>query len=383
MKPYQAYNQFVTTRKENHLFRDFPVEQANVLDFSHNDYLNLSLHPNLIEAAIAATKKYGVGHKASRLLSNQQNIAKALEAQIANDKYSEAAIIFNSGFQANISVLASLLDAKILGAPPLVFADKLNHASIHSGIKLAGAKQIRYRHLDTEHLNWQLNKYKDARHPKFILTESIFGMDGDIANIAEIIKIAKSHKAFLYVDEAHATGILGHNGYGLSSDFAGEVDLTLGTFSKGLGCFGAYVACNNSIADFLMNHCQGLIYTTMPPPAQIAVMQAAWKIVPHLRTQVQDLLQSANNLRQNLQAMVFDTGDSQSHIIPIRLQTAERTLQAQQALKQSGILVSAIRPPSVSPKESRLRIALNLSHQAEDIQVLLQAFKQAAHQIDF
>lgn len=381
--PYQAYNQFVENRTAKNLLRVLPCENKNIIDFSHNDYLNLSQHPELIQASITAAKQYGVGNKASRILSNQQDMAKALETQIAQDKGCETAIIFNSGFQANVSVLASLLDPRVLGASPLVFCDKLNHASIHLGIKLAGAKQIRYRHLDIEHLSWQLNKHKNNNQPKFIITESIFGMDGDIAPLADIVKIAKSHNAFLYVDEAHATGILGHNGYGLSSDFSGEIDLTLGTFSKGLGCFGAYIACRKNIASYLINHCQGLIYSTMPPPQQIAVMHAAWTMVPSLQNQVKLLLQSANHLRQQLQTMGYHTGETQSHIIPIQLGSATQTIQIQQALEKSNILVSAIRPPSVAPNKSRIRIALNLGHLEKDKLKLLEALSRSVNHIDF
>jgi len=381
--PYQAYNQFVENRISKKLLRVLPDESKNMIDFSNNDYLDLSQHPTLIKASILAAQKYGVGNKASRILSSQQDMAKNLEAQIAQDKHCESAIIFNSGFQANVSVLASLLDSRVLGAPPLVFSDKLNHASIHLGIKLAGVKQIRYRHLDIEHLNWHLNKYRHNNQPKFIITESIFGMDGDIAPLSDIIKIAQSHNAFLYVDEAHATGILGHNGYGLSTDFPGGVDLALGTFSKGLGCFGAYIACQKSISSYLINHCQGLIYSTMPPPQQIAVMQTAWQMVPTLKKQVKLLLQSAQLLKEQLQTIGYNVKNSQSHIIPIQFDSIAQTVQVQQALKESNILVSAIRPPSVEPNKSRVRIALNLGHSEKEKLELSKALNMVANHVDF
>lgn len=379
MPIYPRYRTFLTKQAEQHLLRQYPQERVFALDFTHNDYLNLSQHPALIAAGIEALQTYGAGNKASRLIGQQQQkAAKALETQIAADKHTEQALILCSGFQTNVSVIPALLDARILGKTPLVFCDKLNHASMHLGCALAGAKQIRYRHLDVEHLSWQLQKYKNATEPKFILSESVFGMEGDKADLAKLIQLAKDYQAFLYIDEAHATGLFGPQGYGLSTDFPGEIDCIMGTFSKALGCFGAYIACNKTLHDYLLNRCQGLIYTTMVPPAQIAMMQAAWQLVPSLRVEVSQLFTLAECLRTALHRLGVDTGNSQTHIVPLRLQCPEKVLQMRERMAQQGIGVAAVRPPSVMPLESRVRIALNLQHTKQDLDRLVASLQQQA-----
>lgn len=380
---YNRYAAFVSKQTSKNQLRTFPQPIDAKLDFSHNDYLNFSEHPALKQAAIDAANRFGVGNKASRILANQQQLAQDLERQIAFDKGTQSSLIFCSGFQANVSVLSSLLDKHVLNNKPLVFADRLNHASLHAGIQLAGAKQIRYRHLDYEHLNWLLDKYRSFDNPKFVITESIFGMDGDKVCLDTLIPICKKHEAFLYVDEAHATGLFGYNGFGVSADYANEIDLALGTFSKGLGCFGAYVALSDSVAQFLTNHCKGLIYTTMPPPTQIAVMQAAWSLVPHAQAKAQQLLNTAQHFRHLLKANNIGYGQSQTHIIPILIKDDSRLLEAFGNLKENGVLVSAIRPPSVMPNQSRLRIALNISHDLAACQQLLELLIRLKSQIDF
>lgn len=380
---YNRYAAFVSKQAGNNQLRTFPQQIKAKLDFSHNDYLNFSKQLALKQAAIEAANRFGVGNKSSRILANQQQLALELERQIAIDKGTQSSLIFCSGFQANLSVLSSLLDKHVLKKAPLVFADKLNHASLHAGIQLAGAKQIRYRHLDYEHLNWQLDKYRSFDNPKFVITESIFGMDGDKVCLDTLIPICKTHDAFLYLDEAHATGLFGHNGFGVSADYANEIDLTLGTFSKGLGCFGAYVALSNSLAQFLTNHCKGLIYTTMPPPTQIAVMQAAWSLVPHAQAKVQQLFKTAQHFRHMLKSNNIGYGQSQTHIIPILIEDDTRLLEVYGNLKAKGVLVSAIRPPSVMPNQSRLRIALNVSHDLAACQQLLELLTQLKCRIGF
>lgn len=371
MSAEHYYQKFLNKQKEQHLLRSIPANVHYDLDFSNNDYLHFSQHPAIIHAAQNALEFYGVGSKASRLITHQQNLALELESLIAKDKHTEKALAFCSGFQANVSVLSALLDKKILGSAPLVFCDKLNHASLHLGCELAGVKQIRYRHLDMAHLEWQLKKHASASNARFIISESVFGMDGDVADLETLLRLAKDYGALLYIDEAHSTGLFGPNGYGHSTAFPGEIDIIMGTFSKALGCFGAYIASSKCIYDYLLNRCQGLIYTTLMPPTQLASMQAAWELVPTAQTQVQALFKLADYLRAGLEEKGFDVGSSRTHIVPIRLQDPERVLNYQQRLSEQGIAVAAIRPPSVMPLESRLRIALSLRHQKRDIDTLI------------
>lgn len=370
---YLPYVQFCTKARQKHLLRHLPHPKNFLYDFSSNDYLCLSQHPSMIQAAIDAAKTYGVGSKASRLITRDQKQIQDLESLIASSKHSQSALIFNSGYQANIAVLSALLDSFVLGAPPLVFSDKLNHASMHAACKLANVKQQRYHHVNVDHLDFLLNKTKSIKGPRFILTESVFGMDGDVADIERLIKLTKNYHAILYIDEAHATGLFGEHGYGLTADFK-EVDISMGTFSKALGGSGAYITCSSLIKRYLVNKCQGFVFSTAPSPMQVGAMHQAWELIPTLQPLVKALRMKANYARQQLQKMQLDTGQSTTHIIPVILKCPKKTLRVQKFLEQKGIRVSAIRPPSVPPNQSRLRIALNVSHSDEAIQALMNAF---------
>lgn len=371
---HHPYQQFCVNLRQHDLLRSLPHSQVAQYDFSHNDYLNLSQHPAMIRAAIEAATTLGVGARASRLLANQQQPLRALEQQIAKDKHSGSAMIFATGYQANVSVLSALLDSKTLGQTPLVFSDKLNHASMHAGCALARVKQQRYRHTDYDHLAWLLAKTRSAKLPRFILTESVFGMDGDIACLSTLCKLARDYQAILYVDEAHATGLFGSKGYGFTSDYGQEIDISMGTFSKALGGSGAYVACSKPLKRYLINRANGFIYSTAPSPMQVAVMHKSWEIIPSMQPAAQVLMQQAAKLRLKLQALGYNTGNSSTHIIPIILQQANQTLAAQRLLAKRNIQVSAIRPPSVPINQSRLRIALNTGHNQLAIAALLNAF---------
>ncbi|WCR59899.1 MAG: 8-amino-7-oxononanoate synthase 2 [Wolbachia endosymbiont of Ctenocephalides felis wCfeF] len=351
---------------------------GNFIDFSTNDYLGLSQSEVLLDAAKLSGAQFGVGSTGSRLLSGNKKIFEDLEKRIAQDKGTESALIFNSGFQANITVLASLLDQSVLSDKPIVFFDKLNHASLYQAVFLSNAELVRYQHDDADHLSSLLTKFKNDLRPKFIVTETIFGMDGDIAPIEKILALSKEHEAFLYLDEAHATGIIGHNGYGLSTSInLQEIPhLILGTFSKALGCFGAYVACSNVIKNYLINKCPGFIYSTSLSPMVIGAAAKAWDLVQHFADQRQALSFKAANLRSNLQNLGFNTGNSVTHIIPIILGDENTVMSAKEKLLKQGLIVSAIRPPTVSPGTSRLRIALNVNHTENNLNHLVHALQQ-------
>ncbi len=370
---HHPYLSFCAKQRQKSLLRRLPKEKIYLYDFSSNDYLGFSQQVSLIEAAKQACDKKGVGATSSRLIGSHHHGIQALESQIANDKHSQAALVFATGFQANISVLSALLDPTILGAQPLVFCDKLNHASMHMACQLNHVKQHRYSHLDYDHLTWWLEQTRDQKRPRFILTESVFGMDGDVADLQKLIQLAKDYNAFLYVDEAHATGLFGQTGHGLTCEFGPEIDVSMGTFSKGLGTSGAYIACSNTVKRYLVNRCIGLIYSTAPAPMQIAAMQAAWETVPQYQSEVQALFKRAQTLRGDLKSLGFNTGTSTTHIIPIIFEQPDKTLHAQRILKNYNIHVSAIRPPSVPPHQSRLRIALTINHDDSAINALLQA----------
>lgn len=353
-------------------------------DFSHNDYLGLARASALIEAGYAAAKQYGMGATGSRLLSGNLPLHTELEKAIALDKGTQAALIFNSGYQANATVLAALLDKTALGAEPLVFSDRFNHASLHHACQLQNIRQIRYRHNDLAHLRLLLSKYHHDPRPKFIITETVFGMDGDMIDIAALADLADTFDAFLYLDEAHATGLFGHNGHGLACGWIGKRGLAMGTFSKALGTSGAYIACSNTVRDYLINRCSGFIYSTAPSPAVIGAAHAAWQACAQMTIPRTKLLQRAQDLRAHLQALGFNIGLSRTHIIPIIVGEASAALDLKAWLLNKNILVSAIRPPSVPAHTARIRIALSTTHEDTHIKALIDALTHwPARHLDF
>lgn len=347
-------------------------------DFSHNDYLGLANDPAALEAGHATGKTHGVGATGSRLLSGNLAPHTALEAVIAAAKGTDAALVFNSGYQANAGALAALLDSKALGAEPLVFADRLNHASLHHACQLMGVRQQRYRHNDMAHLRELLEAHRDDPRPRFIVAETVFGMDGDTVDMAALTALAEEFDAFLYLDEAHATGVLGEQGYGLASGRMRTPDgqslgAAMGTFSKALGAAGAYVACSQAVRDYLLNRCSGFIYSTAPSPLVIGAVQYNWQRLPQLNTLREQLLRNAQSLRERLHALGFDTGTSSTHIVPVIVGAEQAALDLKQWLLDHGILVSAIRPPTVPPHTARIRVSLSAAHTAEQIDALIDA----------
>jgi len=352
--------------------REIEADGITYLNFSSNDYLGLSHHLSLIKRAKEWADQYGAGASASRLVTGNLNIFDAIENKIAAFKKKESALVMVSGFQTNASVLPALFDKKTLGQTPLVFTDKLNHASMHVGCNAAGISQIRYRHNDMTHLEELLEKNKNNDAPKFILTESVFSMDGDIAPLEEIYALAKKYDAFTIIDEAHATGVLGENGSGLAKG----ADLVIGTFSKAFGAFGAYVACSKTVKEYLINKCSGLIYATALPPAVLGSIDAALDLVPAMNEERAHLQKIAEIVRTEIQNLSFDCGDSETQIIPLIVGDSDVALSFSRTLKENNIWASAIRPPTVPPKSARIRFAFSASHKDNDIDFLIEALKK-------
>mgnify|MGYP001809955959 CR=1 FL=1 len=342
-----------------------------LVDFSSNDYLGLSRHPLLIQRARDYAGRWGAGSAASRLVRGNLAPFTALEDRVATAKGCAAALILASGFQLNAAVLPALLDAKVLGSEPVVLADRLVHASLHHGIAAAGIRQTRFRHNDLSHLEELLARHAGRRC--FVVTESVFSMDGDRADVPALVALCERYDAFLYIDEAHATGVLGETGFGLTAGFGGRIGLVMGTFSKGLGGFGAYAAGSASLRDYLINRCGGLIYSTALPPAVLGAIDAALELVPTLAAERTRLQAMAEDFRAHLNAAGLDTGASSTQIVPVMLGAEERALRVARALEEQGFLGVAIRPPTVPPGTSRIRFALSTLHSAEQVAQLAEA----------
>jgi 8-amino-7-oxononanoate synthase len=340
-----------------------------LINFSSNDYLGLAQHPALIERARDWTARFGAGSGASRLITGAMQIHGEVEAKLARAKGCEAALILASGWQLNAAVLPALF--KVGGPDTMVFADKLIHASLHQGCAAAGVKQIRFRHNDLDHLETLLQAEAGKPGLRFILAESVYSMDGDRADLVRLANLAERHDAFLYVDEAHAVGVLGPGGMGLSGLVPGQVDLVMGTFSKALGGFGAYVAGSAVVIDYLVNRCSGFIYTTAPPPGVLGAVDAALDLIPTLQGERDRLAAQAERVRQAFDGLGVDTGQSTTHIVPGIVGEPEPALALSRGLEALGLLGAAIRPPTVPPGTSRIRFALTAGHTDADFDALI------------
>jgi 8-amino-7-oxononanoate synthase len=375
---YKVYEKYLSTLHNSGKYRrlgQFRQESnSEFLDFSTNDYLNLSHHKDIIVAGKITAQSYGIGSTGSRLLSGNCKLFEEFENAIAKDKKTDSSLIFNSGFQANISTLSCILDDKILKAKPLVFFDKLNHSSLYQAVFLSKAELKRYHHNDSNHLESLLREYKNDPRSKFIVTETVFGMDGDIAPLEEIAILAKKFDTFLYLDEAHATGVFGAGGYGLSTtlDLQAIPHIIMGTFSKAIGVSGGYVACHNIMRDFIINKATGFIYSTAPSPAVVGAAFKAWKMVKSLDNEREALQSLGKTLRTMLRDRGFNIGTSGTHIIPVILNGEDKCLKIQKALFREGIIVSCIRPPTVPSATSRLRIAVTTKHTHKDLKRLVE-----------
>ena len=347
--------------------REIRIEGRPYINFSNNDYLGLRFHPALIGRAKEWAEAYGVGSGASRLVTGNLDLFAPIEAKLASLKQKPASLVMASGFQTNAAVLQALLDRSVLGEEPLVFADRLNHASMHFGCQAAGVRQMRYHHCDAGHLSELLSQYQGDRRPRFILTESVFSMDGDVAPLGEIATLARAHEACLIVDDAHATGILGEGGAGL----AAEADIVIGTFSKALGSFGGFVASSATVRDYLVNRCGGLIYSTALPPPVLGAIDAALDLVSGMNSERAQVASLAERFRAGADAAGLNTGASATQIVPVILGSAEAALAMSGRLRQAGLWVTSIRPPTVPAGTARLRLAFTAAHHESDIDRLL------------
>jgi 8-amino-7-oxononanoate synthase len=347
-----------------------------VVNFSSNNYLGIANHPALAEAAKQAIDRYGCGSGASRLISGNMTLHEELENRLAQFKGTEAALVFNSGFQANTGILATLA-----GEGDVILSDQLNHASIIDGCRLSRAQTVVYAHGDLDQIETNL---KDAHHARrrLIVTESIFSMDGDEAPLTGIVELAEKYDALVMVDEAHATGVFGGTGAGLVSQYGlgDRVAVQMGTLGKALGGFGAYVAGTRVLRELLINRCRSFIFTTALPPAIMAMAIAAINLVEEQPERRHRLWENCRLLFEGLKTVGFSLTALQSPILPLIVGDAERCMQFSRQLLERGVFAQGIRPPTVAPGTSRLRIAVMATHDRGHIEKALEAFQEIKHQ---
>jgi glycine C-acetyltransferase len=352
------------------------VEGKEAVLLSSNNYLGLANHPALQEAAIRAMERYGSGAGASRSVSGTTELHRELEERIARFKGSEAAVILSTGYMANIGLLTTLV-----GAGDLIVSDELNHASIVDGCRLSRAEVWVYRHGAMDHLEALLKRSSHRR--RLIVTDGVFSTEGEIAPLPDIRQLADRYGALVMVDDAHATGVLGPGGRGTGEHFgmAERIEIQMGTLSKALGGFGAYVAGTQELIDFLINCCRPFIYTTAIPAAVAAMALAALEIVEKEPERRERLWENTAYFRNRLQNLGFDTGRSETPIVPVFIGDNALTMEADSRLMARGVFAQGIRPPSVPAHGARLRTTLMATHTQEDLDYALAHFKEVGEEI--
>jgi len=338
------------------------IKNRNIISFSCNDYLSLSLNKQVIHEATNATKKYGVGAGASRLITGNNTLYSKLEKSITRLKKVEACCVFGSGFLANIGVISVLMNKD-----DLILIDELSHASTFLGAKLSKAFIVKFKHNDVVDLEKKLKKFRKSYKKSLILTEGVFSMDGDISPQEEISKIKNKYNTLLLLDDAHGLGVIG-DGSGSNSIFKRNktsIDIYMGTLSKAVGAYGGFVCGSKNLINFIVNRCRSQIYTTGLPPGIIAACLKSIEIIKKDKKLIKKPLENATFFCKllNLKTPV-------SPIVPIILGDEKKTLNLSKYLFKQGYLVGAIRPPTVPLNTSRLRLAFNSSHTKKQIKML-------------
>jgi glycine C-acetyltransferase/8-amino-7-oxononanoate synthase len=348
-----------------------------VLLLCSNNYLGLADHPKVREAAADAAMRWGVGAGASRLVSGTMTIHRRLEERLAEFEGSEACVLFGSGYLANLGVIGALA-----GPGDTIFSDQLNHASIVDGCRASRAEVVVYRHLDSDHLERCLRRH-GGEGRRLIVTDSVFSMDGDVAALAEIVELARTHDARVAVDEAHATGALGDGGRGAvaQAGLQGEVDVLVGTLGKALGSYGAYVCASEEMVRYLVNTARPLIFSTAPSPPSVAGALAALELLEDRPHKVARLHGAARTLRGALADEGFGVRESDMHIVPLVVGDSEDAMRLCQAALERGVFAQAIRPPTVPNGTSRLRLAAMASHTTSELRQAAKVLADAAREV--
>jgi 8-amino-7-oxononanoate synthase len=353
------------------LRRRLRVRERGAIDFSSNDYLGLASDPRLAAAVIDALRSNPLGAGAARLISGNHPLHEALEHSLAAFKGAEAALLFGSGYLANVGTIPALV-----GRRDVVYADALNHASLIDACRLSRAEVRTFPHTDLAGLATMLDADRGQFRRRLIVVDGVFSMDGDLFPLCELVNIARAYDAWTYVDDAHGTGVLGEHGRGSVEHWNvfGEIDVVMGTLGKAFGVAGAFVTGSRVLIDYLMHRARAFVFTTAQPPALAAAASAALTIVqsePELRVR---LRRNAASLRATLRARGFDpSGPVDGHIVPVVIGESDHTARTGAELRERGILVGAVRPPTVPLGTSRLRITLSAAHTDDDIERLLGA----------
>ena len=384
---------FITERlselKEQGLYRRLSVLESpagarckingkEVINLSSNNYLGLANHPRLVQAAKEALDKWGVGAGAVRTIVGNMAIHEELEKKLADFKHVEAVLVFSSGFTANAGVIPAVVDKG-----DVIISDELNHASIIDGCKLSKADIVRYRHSDMADLENVINQVKDKYNTKLIITDGVFSMDGDIAKLPEIVALAEKHGCLTYVDDAHASGVLGSNGQGSAHHFglSGRVDIQIGTLSKAIGVVGGYVAGRKNLIDWLNHRGRPFLFSTALPPSAAAACIEAVKLLSESRDLTNTMWDRANYFKSGLNQLGFNTGKSETPITPVITGDDRKAVELSRRLFEEGVFAQSIVFPTVSKEGARVRTIVTAAHSIKDLDDSLAAFEKVGKEL--
>lgn len=346
-------------------------DSKTVINLSSNNYLGLTTHPKMREAALKAIKELGVGSASVRTIAGTMEIHQELERKLAEFKHTEASLVFQSGFAANQGVIGSILEEG-----DLVISDELNHASIIDGIRLTKASRKVYAHSDMDSLRDVLDNSKDFMK-KLIVTDGVFSMDGDIAPLPQIVELAEEYEAIVMVDDAHSSGVLGRNGRGSIDhfDLNGRVDIQVGTLSKAIGAMGGYVAGSQRLRDLMIHRGRALLFSTSHPPSVVASCIAALDVLLSEPERIEKLWDNARYFKAGLNNLGFDTGHSQTPITPIIVGKGALAMKLSDRLFEEGVFAQGIGYPTVPEAKSRVRTIVTATHSKEELDKALSAFE--------
>src|SRR5438270_4047809 len=353
------------------------IEGRRLLNLSSNNYLGLTTHPRLTQAMIEATAQYGAGSGAVRTIAGTMAVHEALERKLADFKHTEASLVFQSGFTANVGVLQVMVQEG-----DVIISDELNHASIIDGIRLSKAERSIYRHRDVDDLERHLEKHRDKR-VKLVVTDGVFSMDGDIAPLAGIVERAEGFQALVMVDDAHASGVLGKNGRGSVNHFAldGRVDLQMGTLSKAIGVLGGYVAAPQPVRDFLIHRARPFLFSTSHPPGVAAAGIAAIDVLLAEPERIERLWKNTARFKAGLKRIGFETGASETPITPVIVGKGSVAMEFSDRLFKLGVFAQGIGYPTVPEGRARIRTIVTSVHTEKQLDRALEAFAKAGKEL--
>ena len=375
--------------KDTGVYRKLPIlEGANeaeiilngkkVINLSSNNYLGFANHPKLKEAATEAIAKYGVGAGSVRTIIGNMDLHEEMEKVLAEFKKEEAVMVFQSGFNCNAGTIQAIVEKG-----DLIISDELNHASIIDGCRLSKADKTVYKHADMESLESVLKERRDNYKNVLIITDGVFSMDGDIAPLPQIVELAEKYNALTYVDDAHGSGVLGKNGRGTVDhfDLHGRIDFTIGTLSKAIGVIGGYVAGNNTMKEWLSHRGRPLLFSTSLPPAAVAPIIEAVKLLSSTSEYTDRLWDNARYFKQQLGELGFNLGKSETPITPVIIGEESKAMEFSRTLLANGVYVSAIVFPTVAKGTGRVRCMVTADHTKEQLDRAVATFKQVGKEM--